>query len=133
MNRRDVLALTGASIAPLSSGCSALERDTGYTYTLTIADPVADPTDRVLNFETAGLTRSQAKIVEEAIRTGSYSEAGVNWDSFPGRKGISMEFRMVIQLIARHVGRDPEVDGEASFETPSRYDGDRYRSAVTVE
>ncbi|MGQ3412300.1 hypothetical protein ACT4ML_08550 [Natrinema sp. LN54] len=43
-----------------------------------------------------------------------------------------MAFRMVIQLIARHVGHDPQVDHETSFETPSRYDGQRYRTVVDV-
>ena len=133
MKRRDVLATTGSALAPLASGCSALKGDTGYTYTLTISGPLSDPTGRVLDYTTSGLTRSQEKIVEEAIRTGSYSEEHVNWSSFPGRKGITMEFRMVIQLIARHVGRDPEVDYETSFETPSRYDGTTYRSSVSVE
>ncbi|WP_339104395.1 hypothetical protein [Haloterrigena salinisoli] len=40
---------------------------------------------------------------------------------------------MVIQLIARHVGRDPTVARETTFETPSRYDDTIYRSRVTVE
>ena len=133
MNRREFLATTAAAIPPLSAGCSALERDTGYTYTLSISGPIPDPTEQVLNYETSGLTGSQEDIVAEAARTGSYREENVNWDSLPGRKGITMEFRMVIQLIARHVGHDPEVDRETSFETPSQYDETIYRSRVTVE
>lgn len=133
MNRREFLATTGVAVSPLSSGCSALADETGYTYTLTISGPISDPTDSVLNYETSGLTGSQREIVEEAIRTGSYSEENVNWDSLPGREGITMEFRMVIQLIARHIGHDPEVDHETSFETPSRYDETVFTSRVIVE
>ncbi|ELZ23868.1 hypothetical protein C477_01680 [Haloterrigena salina JCM 13891] len=133
MNRREILVTAGSVLVPLSSGCSALKDDTGYTYTLTISGPLSEPTDRVLDYTTAGLTRSQEEIVEEAIRTDSYSEENVNWDTLPGRTGITMEFRMVIQLIARHVGHDPTVDHETSFETPSRYDERLSRSTVTVE
>lgn len=133
MNRRELLATSSAAILPLSGGCAGLERDTGYAYTLTLEGPRADPTGEILEYETSGLTPSQEAIVEEAIRTGSYGEAGVTWDSLPGRTGITMEFRMVIQLIARHVGRDPTVDHETSFETPSQYDETSYRSTVTVE
>ncbi|WP_310904970.1 hypothetical protein [Natrinema sp. 1APR25-10V2] len=43
-----------------------------------------------------------------------------------------MEFRTVIQLIARHAGRDPQVKSEASFGAPCRYDGRRYRATVEV-
>lgn len=86
----------------------------------------------MLDFDTAGLAGTQTDIVEAAARTGTYEETNVSWDSLPGRKGITMAFRMVIQLIARHVGRDPTVDGEATFETPSRYDGTLYRAVVDV-
>ncbi|QCS43168.1 hypothetical protein [Natrinema versiforme] len=134
MNRRDFLVTTAvAPSLPAIAGCSSLgDEETGYTYTLTFSDALDEPDERPLDFDTAGLASSQAKIVDEAARTGTYSEANVNWDSLPGREGITMAFRMVIQLIARHVGHDPQVDHETSFETPSRYDGRRYRTVVDV-
>lgn len=134
VNRREVLATLGTTVLPLSAGCSAVGNETtGHTYALECSEPIEEPTGQVLNYDTAGLMRSQERIVEEAIRTDSYSEAHVSWNSLPGHEGITMEFRMVIQLIARHVDRDPEVVSETTFETPSQYDGTTYRSVVTVE
>ncbi|WP_254763637.1 hypothetical protein [Natrinema marinum] len=134
MNRRTCLttAIATASLAAIA-GCSRSDsNETGRTYTLSVADDSDDAAGDVLDFDATGLASGQSAVLEEAIRTGSYSEAGVNWSSFPGRTGITMEFRTVIQLIARHVGRDPEINRTASFATPCRYDGQRYRAAVDV-
>ncbi|ELY70155.1 hypothetical protein [Natrinema versiforme] len=134
MYRRDFLVTAAVTpTLPAIAGCSSLgDEETGYTYTLTFSDAADEPEGQQLDFDTSGLAASQADIVDEAARTGTYSEANVNWDSLPGREGITMAFRMVIQLIARHVGHDPQVDHETSFETPSRYDGWRYRTIVDV-
>lgn len=133
MHRRAVLLATAATV-PGTAGCSALADDErGRTYRLRITDPVETPTERVFDYDTAGLTIGQRKIVDEAVRAGSYSEADVTWSTQPGQESVTMEFRTVIQQLARHVDRDPDVTGETAFETPSRYDGDRYRSLVEVE
>lgn len=134
MKRRDFLSTTAvATSLSAVAGCSSEATDTGYTYTLTVSEAAGETNEQLLDFDTAGLVGKQAEIVETAIRTGTYREENVSWNSLPGRKGISMEFRMVIQLIARHVGRDPQVDGAASFGTPSRYDGTIYQTAVDAE
>lgn len=44
-----------------------------------------------------------------------------------------MDFRMLLQLLARHVDHDPEIDRPTSFETPSRYEKTPYRTVVTAE
>lgn len=134
MNRREFLttAAATASLSPLAGCANGEANETGRTYTLAITDDTDERSGDLLDFDTTGLAGGQTDVLEEAIRTGSYSEANVNWDSLPGRKGITMEFRTVIQLIARHVGRDPEVTGAASFGTPCRYDGRRYRATVEV-
>ncbi len=134
MNRRAFLTTATATASlPAIAGCSSGgSNETGRTYTLAISDGADDPSGDLLDFDTTGLAGGQADVLEEAIRTGSYSEEGVNWDSLPGRTGITMEFRTVIQLIAHHVGRDPQVESEASFDAPCRYDGRRYRATVEV-
>ncbi|WP_408958984.1 hypothetical protein [Natrinema sp. 74] len=134
MIRRELLTIAaGTASCSAIAGCSSSgSNETGRTYTLLISDDVDDRSDDFLDFDTTGLAGGQTDVLEEAIRTGSYSEEDVNWDSLPGRKGITMEFRTVIQLIARHIGRDPEVDGPASFSTPCRYEKRRYRATVKV-
>ncbi|WP_226005845.1 hypothetical protein [Natrinema salinisoli] len=134
MKRRTFLTTATATTSlPAIAGCSSDEDDTrGYTYTLTFSETDDDVVADRLDFDRMGLAPSQENIVAEAARTGSYSEENVTWDSLPGQQGITMAFRMVIQLIARHVDRDPKVDSETSFETPSRYDGRRYRAVVDV-
>ncbi|SEQ46690.1 hypothetical protein [Natrinema salaciae] len=133
MNRRELLATaTGVAPVPAVAGCSsAADDETGYTYTLTLSD-VDERPDRPLDFDAAGLAGGQAAILDEAVRSGTYSEEHVNWDTLPGRAGITMEFRTVIQLIARHVDRDPQVDHETSFGTPCRYGRTAYRATIDV-
>lgn len=133
MNRREFLATTTVTAVSLAAGCSAIADDeSGRTYTLEIREPIDEPTEPVLEYETAGLSLGQEKIVEEAVRTGAYSEAGVTWSTQPGREPITMEFRMVLQQIARHLDRETELVEPMSFEAPSAFDGRRYRSVVDV-
>lgn len=134
MNRRELLSTAAATASlPAVAGCSSTGDDeSGYTYTLTLSEDVDEPTSQRLDFDTAGLAAGQAAVLDEAVRTGSYSENGVYWDTLPGRTGITMEFRTVIQLIARHVGHDPQVTHETSFETPCRYGRTSYRARVNV-
>lgn len=134
MKRRGLLtvATTTVSLASIA-GCSADGNDsTGLTYTLAFSELDDEVAARPLDFDTAGLAAGQETIVEKAVRNGSYSEENVNWDSMPGQEGITMEFRTVIQMIARHLDRDPTVTDQTSFETPSRYGGRRYRATVDV-
>ena len=134
MHRRGFLLTAAAAAVPSIAGCSALGDDNrGRTYRLSLAEPDETSSERVLDYDTAGLTLGQQEIVDEAVRTGSYSEANVSWSTQPGQENVTVEFRMVIQSIARHVDRDPEITEETSFETPSQYEGRRYRSIVEVE
>lgn len=132
MKRRDFLTAAAASLSAVAGCTSDGAGDGGYTCTLALSEMDDESTDRLLDFDTADLAGGQANIVDEAVRSGSYSEEGVSWDSLPGRKEIAMEFRTAIRLIARHVGHDPQVDHETSFETPSRYERSVYRTTVEV-
>lgn len=140
MNRREFLTTTASTSLPLVAGCSALAGEDGaLTYALEIEGPIeesaadADPSTEVLDYDTTGMAMSQREIVAEAVRTGSYSEENVTWETLPGREAITMDFRMLLQLLARHVDRDPEIDRPTSFETPSRYEKTPYRTVVTAE
>lgn len=122
----------GAPVASaFVSGCTANET-TGRRYALRMADAPADPDDP-LDLETAGVTVGQVRILDAAIEDGEYAEENVNWDPLPGREGITMEFKLLLQRFARHVGRDPTITEPTTFETPTRYDRSTYVATVEVE
>lgn len=97
-----------------------------------MADRSSDGDD-VLDFDTAGISGGQEGIVDAAVSDGTYAEENVTWSTLPAKESISVEFRSVLQLIARHVDRDPSITEPTSFETPSRYARDPYRAVVVVE
>ncbi|MFC4543806.1 hypothetical protein ACFO5R_17915 [Halosolutus amylolyticus] len=140
MNRRAFLCrLSVASLPALGAGCTAAglgesNDDAVRSYTLSMADPRPDPDgSAILDFDHEGLSFGQRELVDEAVRTGAYAEDDVSWGSIPGREPITMEFRMVLQTIARHVDHETAIDFETRFETPAAFDGERYRAIVAVD
>lgn len=132
MNRRTFLVTSVAvGTATVLGGCSDGD-ESGRTYTLRMQDRSSDADD-VLDFDTAGISSGQQEIVDTAVADGAYTEANVTWSTMPAKESISMEFRSVLQLIARHVDRDPSITEPVRFDTPSRYGRDSYLTAVEVE
>lgn len=136
MKRRSLIrtASVGLVTSTLLAGCTDDDEDETQTYTLRMEEPDGEATDReVLVFDDQGLSRGQENIVQEAALEGSYTEADVAWNTIPGWEPITMEFKMLIQLIARHVDAPPQVQEPTTLTTPSEYDDERYRAVVEVE
>lgn len=97
-----------------------------------MADASSEPEDP-LDLDTAGITPGQEDIVAEAIAEGEYAEENVNWSTLPGREGITMEFKLLLQQFVRHAGRETTIDEPTTFTTPTRYDRSTYVATVDVE
>lgn len=89
--------------------------------------------DDPLDLDNSGITPGQANIIATAVAEGEYAEEHVNWSTLPGREGITIAFKMLLQLFARHAGHDPTVDEPTTFEAPTLYDGTEYVVIVDVE
>lgn len=133
MDRRTLLVAATASVGtalPLA-GCSDDDAG-GRTYVLRMSEAADGAADDPLDLDAAGITPGQQEIVDEAIRTGSYEEADVTWNTLPAQEGITMAFRNLIQLIARHANRDPSVDEPTTIEVTAAYGRSTYEAVVVV-